>query len=199
MARLRQKPMNGAPPEEKGSASTVLVEESADQRTDPRRWRMLDEGGRHTWHYLLSEEQAKAWPQSTADKWYLGLPTVSQTPTKRSSTAADSKIAGTAHAGRGRDTFSFSAECHFLLLPPATPTWQLGLRVWRSSVSSARSRDYVVCHQYANSRSHFNRDQKIPLRAAEPRRRRMGPPRRGRELGLRHRHELCCPSTTWRK
>ncbi|KAL8955879.1 MAG: hypothetical protein Q9183_006497 [Haloplaca sp. 2 TL-2023] len=75
MARLRQKPVNGAPVEEKEKTSTGSAEESADQRTDPQRWRMLDERGRHTWHYLQSEEQAKAWPQSTADKWYLGLPT----------------------------------------------------------------------------------------------------------------------------
>jgi len=44
--------------------------------TDITRWRMLDEGGRQTWHYLETEEQAKKWPQSAADKWYLEQETV---------------------------------------------------------------------------------------------------------------------------
>ncbi|KAL2067543.1 hypothetical protein VTL71DRAFT_1968 [Oculimacula yallundae] len=43
------------------------------ERTDFTRWRMLDEAGRQTWHYL-DDEEAKAWPQSDADKWFLGLP-----------------------------------------------------------------------------------------------------------------------------
>jgi lanosterol synthase len=46
-------------------------------KTDPTRWRLLDESGRLTWHYLEGDEAVKKWPQSTADKWYLGLDTVS--------------------------------------------------------------------------------------------------------------------------
>jgi lanosterol synthase len=45
-------------------------------RTDYTRWRLLDEEGRQTWHYLEDEEAIKAWPQSIADKWHLGMPTV---------------------------------------------------------------------------------------------------------------------------
>lgn len=45
-------------------------------RTDYSRWRLLDERGRQTWHYLADDEAAKKWPQSTADKYFLGLPTV---------------------------------------------------------------------------------------------------------------------------
>lgn len=41
--------------------------------TDITRWRCLDEDGRLTWRYLEDDEAAKAWPQSYADKWYLGL------------------------------------------------------------------------------------------------------------------------------
>ncbi|KAI1494091.1 terpenoid cyclases/protein prenyltransferase alpha-alpha toroid [Biscogniauxia mediterranea] len=44
-----------------------------EETTDRTRWRMLDERGRQTWHYLEDDEAAKKWPQSTADKWYLGL------------------------------------------------------------------------------------------------------------------------------
>lgn len=48
-------------------------------RTDYSRWRMLDENGRQTWHYLKDDEAAKEWPQTTADKYFLGLPTVRST------------------------------------------------------------------------------------------------------------------------
>ena len=54
------------------SASTVLV----DPATDIERWRLLDERGRQTWHYLQSDEQVKQWPQTTADRHHLGLPLV---------------------------------------------------------------------------------------------------------------------------
>ena len=39
----------------------------------PDRWRLLDERGRQTWHYLDSEQQAKEWPQSLVDRHHLGL------------------------------------------------------------------------------------------------------------------------------
>ena len=47
-----------------------------DEKTDYSRWRLLDEHGRHTWHYLTTDEEIKAWPQTVADKFHLGLPTV---------------------------------------------------------------------------------------------------------------------------
>jgi hypothetical protein len=50
--------------------------ELLDQKTDYARWRLLDEEGRHTWHYLTTDEQVKAWPQTIADKYHLGLPIV---------------------------------------------------------------------------------------------------------------------------
>ena len=43
--------------------------------TDYSRWRLLDEEGRHTWHYLTTDEQMKTWPQSRYDKYHLGLDT----------------------------------------------------------------------------------------------------------------------------
>ncbi|KAF2274408.1 lanosterol synthase [Westerdykella ornata] len=45
-----------------------------DEKTDRTRWRMKNDGGVHTWHYL-SEEEAARWPMSRADKWYLGMDT----------------------------------------------------------------------------------------------------------------------------
>jgi lanosterol synthase len=46
------------------------------ERTDYSRWRLQDDGGRQTWHYLEDEELVKDWPQTFADKYFLGLPTV---------------------------------------------------------------------------------------------------------------------------
>lgn len=45
-------------------------------RTDYTRWRLKTEDGRQTWDYLTTDEQLAAWPQSIADKYHLGLPTV---------------------------------------------------------------------------------------------------------------------------
>jgi lanosterol synthase len=46
--------------------------------TDYSRWRLLvNDGGRHTWKYLKSEEEVAAWPQNMVDKYWLGLPLVS--------------------------------------------------------------------------------------------------------------------------
>jgi len=41
--------------------------------TDYSRWRLLvNDGGRHTWHYLRTDEAAKEWPQNNVDKFWLG-------------------------------------------------------------------------------------------------------------------------------
>jgi lanosterol synthase len=66
----------GAQEELSGSRNGVRGATQNDKSTDKTRWRLKDERGVHTWHYL-SEEEAKAWPQSTADKYFLGLDTVS--------------------------------------------------------------------------------------------------------------------------
>ena len=52
--------------------ASIAVEE----KTDIYRWRLLDKRGCQTWHYLESDEEVKAWPQSIADKHFLGLPLV---------------------------------------------------------------------------------------------------------------------------
>ncbi|KAF8661357.1 hypothetical protein AX16_001452 [Volvariella volvacea WC 439] len=44
--------------------------------TDYSRWRLLvNDGGRHTWHYLKTDEECERWPQNTVDKYWLGLDT----------------------------------------------------------------------------------------------------------------------------
>jgi lanosterol synthase len=61
----------------KTSANGVLSKDAnGDEKTDYSRWRLLDDDGRQTWHYLESDEENEKWPQSFADKYFLGLPTV---------------------------------------------------------------------------------------------------------------------------
>jgi lanosterol synthase len=43
-------------------------------KTDHTRWRLKDDNGRHTWHFLQDGEAVKDWPQSIAEKHYLNLP-----------------------------------------------------------------------------------------------------------------------------
>lgn len=44
-----------------------------DEKTDYSRWRLRDDRGRQTWHYLKTDKEIEEWPQSTADKHFLGL------------------------------------------------------------------------------------------------------------------------------
>lgn len=53
---------------------------NGDQKTDYSRWRLRDDRGCQTWHYLQSEEEVKAWPQSAADRYFLGMETVCTIP-----------------------------------------------------------------------------------------------------------------------
>jgi len=43
-------------------------------RTDRTRWRLIGDKGEQRWTYLQTQEEIKAWPQSTADKYHLGMP-----------------------------------------------------------------------------------------------------------------------------
>ena len=47
-----------------------------DEATDLDRWRLLNQRGRQTWHYLETDVQVKEWPQTIADRYHLGLPLV---------------------------------------------------------------------------------------------------------------------------
>jgi lanosterol synthase len=60
-----------------GSANETITHENVvDLKTDHTRWRMKNVDGRQTWHYLESDEELKAWPMTSADKYYLGMDTV---------------------------------------------------------------------------------------------------------------------------
>ena len=59
------------------SESPKTNAELQDEATDIERWRLLDDRGRQTWHYLESDEEVQEWPQSIADRYHLGLKLVS--------------------------------------------------------------------------------------------------------------------------
>ena len=80
MARTEQIVLNGngnANNAEKHLNGTSVASISEQEATDIQRWRLLDEAGRQTWHYLETDEEIKSWPQSMADRYHLGLPLVS--------------------------------------------------------------------------------------------------------------------------
>lgn len=54
----------------------LTVDDNGDAQTDYARWRLLDDRGRQTWRYLESDEENDNWPQSVAEKYFLGLPMV---------------------------------------------------------------------------------------------------------------------------
>lgn len=56
-----------------GEGSRASKRTKVPARTDYSRWRLLDEKGRLTWHFLEDDEKIKAWPQSLADRYFLGL------------------------------------------------------------------------------------------------------------------------------
>ncbi|KAG5647893.1 hypothetical protein DXG03_007817 [Asterophora parasitica] len=51
-----------------------ISQSAATPFTDYSRWRLLvNDGGRHTWHYLKTDEECEAWPQNSVDKFWLGI------------------------------------------------------------------------------------------------------------------------------
>lgn len=84
MAKVNGK-ANGA----NGKQLPMQSSKAADEKTDYSRWRLKDDRGCQTWHYLKTAEEAKAWPQSRADKYFLGLETV-YAPKRRANAAPTS-------------------------------------------------------------------------------------------------------------
>ena len=58
------------------NGSAKSIERVEDPKTDYARWRLRDDRGCQTWHYLQSDEEMKQWPQTIADKWHMGMDTV---------------------------------------------------------------------------------------------------------------------------
>ncbi|KAM3507803.1 hypothetical protein MY11210_007006 [Beauveria gryllotalpidicola] len=56
-----------------GSARET-AKSNVEGKTDYARWRLKDDDSRHTWHYLIDDDELDKWPQSNAEKYYLNLP-----------------------------------------------------------------------------------------------------------------------------
>jgi lanosterol synthase len=73
---------NGATKRNANSNGTTTVVNGSTQKgglketTDRTRWRLHNDRGCHIWHYLEDEEEASKWPQTAADKYFLGMETV---------------------------------------------------------------------------------------------------------------------------
>ncbi|KAK5162917.1 uncharacterized protein LTR77_011078 [Saxophila tyrrhenica] len=68
----------------KPNGTTTYHLEASDAKTDHTRWRLRDDDGRHTWHYLQTDEELKQWPMTVADRYFLGMdPGLPQLPTPR--------------------------------------------------------------------------------------------------------------------
>lgn len=52
----------------------TITSKTPPEQTDPTRWRLEVDHGRHVWHYLKSDRECKEWPQTDEDKYWLGLP-----------------------------------------------------------------------------------------------------------------------------
>ncbi|RDA95893.1 hypothetical protein CP533_5221 [Ophiocordyceps camponoti-saundersi (nom. inval.)] len=63
-------------------------------KTDRTRWRLKDDDSCHTWHYLSDDQAAKDWPQSDAERYFLGLPLENAPPLPPAKTALDAAING---------------------------------------------------------------------------------------------------------
>ncbi|GAB7360754.1 hypothetical protein MBLNU230_g0628t1 [Neophaeotheca triangularis] len=68
-----RKQANGLATNKTNSTTTEKTPEPA--KTDLTRWRLRIDNGRQTWHYLTTQSEVASWPQTTADKFHLGLPT----------------------------------------------------------------------------------------------------------------------------
>lgn len=55
----------------------LTIDANGDPKTDYSRWRLVDDRGRQTWRYLESDQENLSWLQTVADKYHLGLDTVS--------------------------------------------------------------------------------------------------------------------------
>jgi lanosterol synthase len=66
---------------QKQSDFDLAIQNAPIHKTDLNRWRLKDDRGTQTWHYLQSDKELKEWPITTADKFHMGLDTVCSPPT----------------------------------------------------------------------------------------------------------------------
>ena len=100
--------------------------EDVPAKTDLTRWRLRDDRGRQTWHYLEKDEELEQWPMTFADKYFLGMDTVSfiqaNTECQRFpiSLYTERKV-GTTNVTEAQHSHAGLRKCHRVLLEAATP------------------------------------------------------------------------------
>lgn len=106
------------------SQGHLTPDANGDPQTDYARWRLVDEEGRQTWRYLESDEENQKWPQSIADKYHLGLPTVFDAQLAQCDLELTSNDAiGSSRTPRGQDAVRSCREWTIVLLTSTTRAW----------------------------------------------------------------------------
>ena len=103
-----------------------------DPTTDLQRWRLRNERGRQTWHYLTTDKELEAWPQTVADKHFLGLPLVRSIAWFFLHTNADIALFR---------TYQISRWPRHLELPPTTPSRSSPIYNFRRETGAASMED----------------------------------------------------------
>ena len=66
-------------------------------QTDLHRWRLrVSDVGRHVWHYLETDAEVEAWPQTPMDRYWLGLPVGAETYPEAAATPLEAAQRGLA-------------------------------------------------------------------------------------------------------
>jgi hypothetical protein len=132
-----------------GHANGNISKHGADD-VDHSRWRLsVGESGRHTWHYMKTDEDVEKWPLSIADKWHLGLPTVC---TGRWVTLGRQLMAaGSTRSPSSHKTLGSHRKLPDVLFKTSASHRKLGMRIWGTSVPSPWHSDMLVCHKYADT------------------------------------------------
>ena len=66
-------------------------------QTDLHRWRLrVSDVGRHVWHYLETDAEVEAWPQTPMDRYWLGLPVGAETYAEAAATPLEAAQRGLA-------------------------------------------------------------------------------------------------------
>ncbi|KAI9830327.1 MAG: hypothetical protein M1819_005708 [Sarea resinae] len=128
MVRKQQLPLNANGARQSGEKSapqTIPPSTALEEKTDYSRWRLLDEDGRQTWHYLQSEQEIKDWPQTAADKYHLGLPTgLPELPAAKSSRqSVDNALSFFSHLQLPPGNWGCEYGGPMFLLPGLAITW----------------------------------------------------------------------------
>ena len=102
------------------SQGHLTPDENGDLKTDYSRWRLLDDRGRQTWHYLENDEENEKWPQTVTDKYFLGLPTVlKKSPKPIQGSMRINLHLGSSGSASCKDSFASSREWLAVLLQSA--------------------------------------------------------------------------------